>query len=276
MTGGAHTRAGPERTEPRTTPPRTASQPSVGFFDFLAATPRYAEHPSNLRRLNVRHEHLVAPHAHDLRGARVLDLASRDGRWPYAFAAAGAREVVGVEARAEMIAQFDAYPADEVQSWVELRHADVFDELPRLVAAGERFDVVAVLGLLYHVMDHYRLLTLVTSLRPRLVIVDSEFALATEAVIRLGEERTASHLNSIAVLPDQERATVGVPSRRALETMARTLGYAVEWTDWSDVPRGQRAGLKAYIRSEQQSWKRRGSCVLRPAGEQVSAAASAG
>jgi predicted RNA methylase len=44
-----------------------------------------------------------APFASEISGARVLDLASHDGRWSYAFAGVGAASVVGIEGRQEMI-----------------------------------------------------------------------------------------------------------------------------------------------------------------------------
>ena len=94
-----------------------------------------------------------------------------------------------------------------------------------------QFDVVAIYGLYYHVMDHYGLLNLCHQMSPKLIIIDSEFALAEEPIIRLAEEPTSSHLNSVAYTPDQVMAPVGIPSRSAMEVMARSLGYEVTWTD---------------------------------------------
>ncbi len=77
-------------------------------------------------------------------------------------------------------------------------------------------------------------------------------------------EPTDSHLNSIPHEPGQEIAPVGIPSRSALEVMAHSLGYTVEWADWDRLPQQRRAGLKAYYRVPP-AWKRRGTCALRPA-----------
>lgn len=123
--------------------------------------------------------------------------------------------------------------------------------------------MVAVFGLYYHVMDHYGLLTRIRQLQPRLIIIDSEFNLSPEATIRLVSEPTSSHLNSIAHVADQAVAPVGIPSRRALEMMARSLGYGVTWADWESVPRPERGGLKSYYRAAPE-WKRRYTCALRP------------
>lgn len=235
----------------------------MAFFDFLDENPRYAGKKLSINRLNKRYEFLIEPYASELAGARVLDLASHDGRWSYALSAAGASQVLGIEARADQIAQFDGYPAGPVKDRVSFVQGDVYAEIPRLAAAGERFDVVAVYGLYYHVMDHYGLLTRIHQLQPRLVIIDSEFDVSPEATIRIVTEPTDSHLNSIAYVADQVKAPVGIPSRRALELMAGSLGYSVDWADWDSLPLDQRGGLKSYYR-EAPEWKRRGTCALRP------------
>ncbi len=152
-----------------------------GFFDFLADNPRYAGKRLNLNRLNRRHEFLVEPYLSELADARVLDLASHDGRWSYALSAAGAASVVGIEARSDQIEQFHAYPDGETKDRVKLLLGDVYDELPKLIEQQESFDVVAIYGLVYHVMDHYGLLKLVKQLGPGLVIIDSEFHLSPHA-----------------------------------------------------------------------------------------------
>lgn len=242
---------------------RVVHRTCVGFFDFLGTNERYAGRDLNLNRLNRRHEFLVAPYADDLSGAKVLDLASHDGRWSYALSAAGAREVVGVEARADQMEQYAAYPDGEVKDRVRFVHGDVYEVLPDLIARGETFDVVAIFGLYYHVMNHYDLLKLVRRLQPGLVVIDSEFSLSARPVIRLATEATDSHLNSVAHQEGQVVAPVGIPSRSAMELMATSLGYAVEWADWETVPTAQRGGLKAYYR-DGRAWKRRGTCALRP------------
>ncbi|MSZ76162.1 MAG: methyltransferase domain-containing protein [Actinobacteria bacterium] len=235
----------------------------MGFFDFLQDNPRYAGRRLAINRLNKRHRFLVRPYRSEIAGARVLDLASHDGRWPYALSAAGAREVVGVEARPEMIDQFAAYPEGEVKDRVRLVEGDVYVELPRLIEAGETFDVVAVYGLLYHLTDHYGLLALIARLRPRLIVIDSEFALSADPVVRFAMESTESHLNTIAHVPGQGAAPIGVPSRSAMELMARSLGYETTWADWESLPERQRGGLASYYRQPPR-WKRRDTCALRP------------
>lgn len=236
----------------------------MGFFDLLADIPPYSETAPAVHRLNQRHRLLVAPFAGDLAGARVLDLAAHDGRWSYALAAAGAAEVVGIEGRGELVDRFASFPAAAFKDRVDLRQGEIFAALERFAAEGVRFDVVAVFGIFYHVMDHFRLLRLVQALGPRLVIVDSEFMRTRNPMIQLILERTDNPLNATAQVDGQELAIKGVPSFRAMQRMAEALGYAIAWTDPRQVfASGDRAGVQDYFRMTDM---RRSTCALRPAG----------
>lgn len=231
------------------------------FFDFLAGSSKYSD-PGAVRRLNLRHSFIIGPFAKDIQGARVLDLASHDGRWPYAFAGAGAKEVVGIEGRAELVNQFADYPETPFKQNVHLNVGDIYEFLRLLVSRNERFDVVGVLGIFYHIMDHYGLLTLIHRLGPKLIIVDSEFMTAPWAHIAVNSENTAKELNSTAHFESQSMAPVGIPSRSALEKMATSLNYKTDWLDWDSVPKGERKGVREdYYR---EGPKRRFTCSLRP------------
>jgi predicted nicotinamide N-methyase len=136
----------------------------MAFFDFLWDLPRYAGKARSITRLNKRHDFLITPYADEI-ASRVLDLAAHDGRWSYALSSAGATEVLGVEWRPELIAQFDSYPAGDAKDRVSLIQGDVYLAIPQLVAEGRTFDVVSVYGLYYHLMDHYGLLKLINQLK---------------------------------------------------------------------------------------------------------------
>ncbi|SLN76022.1 class I SAM-dependent methyltransferase [Roseisalinus antarcticus] len=234
----------------------------AGFFDFLTALPRYQDDATSVDRLNKRHGMLIAPLRDEIAGARVLDLAAHDGRWSHAFAEAGAREVIAVEGRAELVARYAHFPDPELRQKVDLRQGDIFDALEEMVRKGETFDVVGVLGIFYHIMDHFRLLRLVTQLKPRVVIVDSEFSLRPGPTITLAKEKTEKHLNAIEQVDGQEVAVIGIPSRAATALMAEVLGYQTEWLDWDRLKGPERKNLFDYYRPER---KRRGTCLLRPA-----------
>lgn len=232
----------------------------MGFFDFLTDHPSYAASDAPSRRLNKRHRMIIEPFRGDIQGAKVLDLGAHDGRWAYAFAAAGAASVVGVEARPELIARFRDFPDDAARSRVSLVEGDVFAALEHFAEDGWRFDVVAVLGLFYHVMDHFRLLQLIRMAEPRLVLIDGEFMIARNPMIQLVREKTAKPVNAAPQFAGQERAIKGVPSFPAMEAMADALDYDLNWVDAAMFAE-DRAGIQDYFRDKT---FRRALCALRP------------
>ena len=116
------------------------------YFDFLAGLG--LEYDDYLvKRMNWRHAHIVLPLADEIRGARILDLGSHDGRWPHAYADAGARErpevVAGTEEPAHVRADLDGAAVGEAMIADEAVHA--IAEARRVAAAvGERRDAVEV------------------------------------------------------------------------------------------------------------------------------------
>lgn len=211
----------------------------VAVFDFLSELGYGA---TKISRLELRHRFLVDAVAREIRGAKVLDLGCHDGRWTYAYARAGARHVVGVEGRPELLDRFGRSPHVEGAK-IELRPTDLFRAFDDMKLTGERFDVVACLGVLYHVADHFRLLSSICSLNPRLVIVDSLFDLSHDPVTRYFVETTDNEVHAVA---DRPTTVVGRPSRAALTIMARNFGYGTSWAEWDLIPTSERIGIAEY------------------------------
>jgi 23S rRNA (cytosine1962-C5)-methyltransferase len=77
------------------------------------------------------------------RGKRVLDCFTHMGTFALNAGIAGAKEVTGLDISEYAIEQATANAArNHLSDTVTFRCADVLDELPRLAAAGERYDVV--------------------------------------------------------------------------------------------------------------------------------------
>lgn len=234
-----------------------------GFFDFLKTLPPYDDNANTVHRLEQRRRLIIAPFRPQIDGARVLDIAAHDGRWSYALAHAGAAEVVGVEARPELVARFADFPDTDFKSRVTLVCNDLFAEIEARAARGERFDVVAVYGIFYHVMDHFRLLSLIRRLGPRLIVIDSEFITAENAIVQVLKEEVSNPLNAVEQVPGVGHTVVGVPSRRATEFMAEALGYDLNWVDHALLLGEDRRGMKDYFREGR---KARFTCALVPVG----------
>ena len=220
----------------------------MSFFDFIQDMPGYDGDRMAVERLNKRHRMLVAPFADQLAGARVLDLGAHDGRWAYALAGAGAAEVVAVEARQEAVDRYADFPETAFKARVQMRCADLWEALEGAVAAGERYDIVALYGIYYHVMDHFRLLQLIRQLGAPMVLIDSEFALASGATITLVMEDTAKPSNATPQIDNQDRAVVGIPSFTAMKRMAEALNYTCHWYDDQNLFLDDQRGLGHYFR----------------------------
>lgn len=233
------------------------------LFDFLQTLPPYDENETTIRRLYQRHRLIIDPFVPQIQDHRVLDLACHDGRWSFALAAAGATQVVGVEARQDLIDRFKSFPNRGYKDKVDLVRNDLFTELQARVAEGETFDVVAVYGIFYHIMDHFRLLDLVRRLQPSLIIIDSEFIRADNAIVQVLKEEVSNPLNAVTDVPGQTHTVVGVPSLRATEFMAEALGYELTWIDHAMILGDDRRGMKDYFRDGR---KVRHTCALTPAG----------
>ena len=204
-----------------------------GFFD---AYPRFYETsiigPRN--RLNKRYRALIEPNGEIIRGKSVLDIASHDGRWSFAAHKAGARYVLGIEAREHLVKHAQenmrAYQVPEGQ--VEFILGDVFEKLDQLEPG--RFETVFCLGFFYHTMHHMLLLNKIARLRPAHMVLDTCVDVDPDSIVVLQSERVAHE--SAGVVPDAgdpEFLLVGSPTKSALELMLTSAGFpSIKYYDW--------------------------------------------
>jgi Methyltransferase domain len=217
------------------------------FFD---AYPRFFQTSQTSpwpNRLNARHAAIIEAHAADIAGARVLDIASHDGRWSFAALSAGAAHVTGIEPRAELVAEAEAslraYGIEEQR--FRFITGDVFDHLD-----GLTFDVVLCLGFYYHTLRHAELLDRIERTGARLVVVDTEVTPAAELPSdapsddprRVYGNPFGLHLLREAVddqrmgwhdrLTRDGHTLVARPSRAAIRFMGEHFGYAMTEYNW--------------------------------------------
>ncbi|MEM1364042.1 MAG: class I SAM-dependent methyltransferase [Pseudomonadota bacterium] len=223
----------------------------------------YGEKPNTIHRLAQRHRLIIEPFADQISGARVLDIAAHDGRWSYALAHAGATEVIGVEARQELIDRFAHFPNTDFKSRVTLLCNDLYKEVESRIAAAETFDVIAVYGIFYHIMDHFRLLSLLAQLKPTLIVIDSEFIKADNAIVQVLKEDVSNPLNAVSDVDGVTHTVVGIPSKRTMRFMADALHMDLTWIDHDLILGDDRTGMKDYYRDGR---KARFACALSPAG----------
>jgi hypothetical protein len=233
------------------------------YFDFLLGLDLdYDDYMVN--RMNWRHAHIILPLIDEIKDARILDLGSHDGRWPSAYADAGAREIIGIEGRASLVEGFNRFPGQN-KDRIRLEVGDFVDVMDRLIAAGETFDIVSCLGVYYHTLQHYRMMCQMAMFKPKLIIIDSEFSRSQDSIISIGMERPTSKLNSIEQFKGQSMVPVGNPSRKAMKMMARSVGYELSMVKWN-VPEEEREPVSDYY----DRWPNRvrKTALLRPMPQQ--------
>jgi ubiquinone/menaquinone biosynthesis C-methylase UbiE len=210
------------------------------FFD---EHPRFYEtsqtRPSR-GRLNLRYEAIFAENRDVFDGAKVLDIASHDGRWSLAALACGAQSVIGIEARTDLVehavenlAQY-GYGSDRCQflagdifALFETRDFDV--------------DVVLCLGFMYHTLRYNELMHGIRKMNPSHLIIDSASPEMMHPTSLIPTKMETAQWEGNAVADKYSygpKVMVGLPNLRAIETMTRAYGFQVErLSDWDGLLR---------------------------------------
>jgi SAM-dependent methyltransferase len=208
------------------------------FFDTY---PRFYEtsrtSPSR-GRLNLRYEAILGENRDLFEGARVLDIASHDGRWSLAALKTGASEVVGIEAKDHLVAA--AYEnlsqyCDDTGAY-RFVCGDIFD-----VLANETFDadVVLCLGFLYHTLRYNELMQGIRAVAPRHLIVDTRVIPAKRPLVLVKCDRADREGTAVADrFSYGGKTVVGVPSVAALNALLGAYDFRVErFSDWGSLVR---------------------------------------
>jgi predicted nicotinamide N-methyase len=189
---------------------------------------------------------LITCNADLIQGARILDLASHDGRWAFAAIKNGARHVTGVEGRSYLVQyaeqNFEKYGVPTSQ--YDFVHADCVDAV-RLFDVSQ-FDVIFCFGFLYHTPNHFQLLHAITRLAPRALLIDSILINSPTPVVMLGTDDSTLEGASIALIPEQPETLVGIPTTRALELMLEYLGWDVRYLSWLEAQWPDWVGIEDY------------------------------
>jgi len=209
------------------------------FFDDHPRFLETSETAAGRDRLNLRHEAIITGNRHILEGARVIDIASHDGRWSCAALRAGAQHVIGVEARPDLVnhsrenmAHYGISP-----DAYHFECGDVFDVLGDRRLKRADADVVMCLGFLYHTLRYPELFAGIRRLRPKYLILDTAVYDSTEKVVRIFNESTDKQSSAVAGHGARKgRILTGWPSVPALELMLSMWDFKVEeYVDWEGL-----------------------------------------
>jgi Methyltransferase domain len=209
------------------------------FFDDFPRFYETSDTGADRGRLNLRYEAIFGDREETLQGARVIDIASHDGRWSFAALKTGAAEVVGIEAREELVRvareNVAHYGVDD--SRLRFVAGDVFARLGQSVVEA---DVVLCLGYLYHTLRYNELMLRIRATNPRFLVIDTVvLPRRKRPFVKLRLDRNEPQRNAVADSYSYGDATVvGWPSLPALELLLGAYGFAVEsYADWGSLLR---------------------------------------
>lgn len=207
------------------------------FFDDHPEFTETSTTSADVGRLNLRHLAIIDEHRDLLRDARVLDIASHDGRWSFAALEAGAAHVTGIEGRPDLVE--NARRTFAKKGVDESRYAMVTGDAHDALTSGVgQMDVVMCLGFLYHTLRYPELFTGIRATGAKHIIVDSKVVPnAKGAIVRVIGNPV--EIQSMAVADrytHHGKTLVGVPSVMAIKRMLRIFGYdVVRQTDWQQL-----------------------------------------
>lgn len=210
------------------------------FFDSYPRFYETSETSPSRGRLNLRYEAIFAENRDLFEGARVLDIASHDGRWSLAALATGAKSVVGIEARSDLVEHANTNLAEYGYRDDQFRFlsGDVFEVLR---AEPIEVDLVLCLGFLYHTLRYNELMHGIQRTGARHLIIDTQAPRmhARRSLVDVVTERVERQGN--AVVDQFSRGTnvlIGRPNLRAIETIVAAYGYRIErLSDWAALMR---------------------------------------
>lgn len=163
----------------------------------------------------------------------AIDLAAHQGWFAARLAQAGVASVLGVDARASHVEDAQLMARALGLRRLEFRQSDIFDLDPDAMG---RYDLVLVLGLLYHLENPVGALRLARSLCRRLCVIETQVVPNMSGMVDFGSYRFVRPLKGSFGLVDESDETHGpeagvggiclVPSVEALLWLLDKVGFA--------------------------------------------------
>lgn len=206
-------------------------------MNFFSEYPRFfltSKIGTEPERLNRCHDVLIQKNIDLIRGRRILDIGSHDGRWAFAALKAGAAHVTGIETRQYLVSNAEetfAHYGVPAESYLFLC-GDFFEAVRNLT---DSVDTVFCLGFFYHTLRHVELLAQLKRLKASAVIIDTAIvpSPASEASLRLVREPASEEGNGLALSGAvADEALVGIPTLGAVVMLLNYFGYSAEVVDW--------------------------------------------
>lgn len=236
---------------------------SDSFFDDYPQFYETSQTGAVAGRLNNRYAAIIEFNREILRGSRVLDIASHDGRWSFAALDAGAAHVTGIEIRSYLVENCvrNMQSLGIEENRYDFKVGDALNELDKLESG--QFEVVMCLGFLYHTVHNPLLIERIGRLNPKYVIFDTQLGvpaglheppewlsvshgiygrffmekmtqfLSEQPIIFLHEDETMREGMAVNQACEDHLVPVGYPTKGALEFLLDKAGFEnFTYFDW--------------------------------------------
>jgi len=206
------------------------------FFDEYSIFYETSSTGSHHNRLNNRYMGMIEHNKEIIKNSTILDLASHDGRWAFAALKNGAKKVIGIEARQDLIKKAESNLRsygipNEKFSFIQ---GDIFEEIKNL--KNEKIDIVFCFGVYYHIMNHLLLLYEIQKLNPKFLIIDTNVEVSNQPVIYMKEESAVIEGDPVPNTPIYDNKIImGRPSVPALNMMLKFTNFEFEYFDWKNA-----------------------------------------
>ena len=194
-----------------------------------------------LQRFRHFMPYLIEAQGGSLEGKRVLDIACNSGFWSIQCALLGA-EVVGFDARAELIEQANLLKCITGADSVDFRVLDFWQMSPQVLSGG--FDVVLNLGFLYHVAKPVEALELTKTMARKHILLDTAVHPSGDFTIHLKWEEPFDIRMAF------QEGMVALPTKPSVELMLRHLKF----NGWFEIPVRTRDMPVDYLTGRRASW----------------------
>jgi len=209
---------------------------SKHFFDSFAEFYNTSNTSSFPNRLNNRYLALIQSNKKIISNSSILDIASHDGRWSFAALKNGASNVIGIEAK-ENLVKNSRKNMELYQIPKEKYHfitGDIFNEIQKI--QPKTIDVVFCFGIFYHIMNHMLLLSEIKKLQPKYLLLDTVVNRSKQSDILLRKEDSEEEGSGIrSDFSSDSNIIIGSPSKSALELMLKSFGFEFRYYNWHDV-----------------------------------------
>lgn len=181
-------------------------------------------------RLNKRYEAIINNNKKCFPNSKVLDIASHDGRWSFAATKNGAKHVLGIEGRSNLVdlsnknfVEYDVSP-----DLYTFKVGDIHQELRNF--NKNQFDVILCLGFFYHTAHHFLLLEEFERLAPKYLILDTAINWYLKGNV-ISWRKEPSEDKSMAI-GNKKNEWVGWFTKSLLSETLNDYGFDIEYFDW--------------------------------------------